>query len=239
MKQRVKLQAAAAVTLAALFGAASATSWTCPTQMARADQPPTKAKGQKSLSPDEALERLKEGNKRFANERLERRNVGPQRRRELAGGQHPFAVVVTCADSRLTPEFIFDQGLGDLFVLRVAGNVADPFVLGSIEYAVEHLHVPLIALLGHEKCGAVEAALADQKPAGNLGELVALIEVGKGLPSGKDALPAAIRNNARHQTRLLTERSKVIKEQVVKKEVRIVCGVYQLESGKIDWLEGN
>ena len=237
MTQRVKLRAAVAVALTALFGAAAATSRMGPTPTARADGATTDAKGQKSLSPEAAWQRLKAGNNRFADGKLERPNLSVQRRRELAGGQKPFAVVLTCADSRLTPEFIFDQGLGDLFVLRVAGNIADPFEIGSIEYAVEHLHVPLVVVLGHEKCGAVQAALDPKKPPGNLGELLGLIDVGKDLRPGKDALPAAVTNNVRHQTRLLTDRSRVIKEHMVKKEVRIVSGVYQLESGKIDWLE--
>ena len=88
---------------------------------------------------------MKAGNNRFAAEMLEKNDLGAARRQELARGQKPFAIVLTCADSRLAPEFIFNQGLGDLFVVRMAGNIADPFVLGSIEYAVEHLHVPLIA----------------------------------------------------------------------------------------------
>jgi carbonic anhydrase len=105
---------------------------------------------------------------------------------------------------------------------------------------VEQLHAPLIVLLGHEKCGAVEAALGTEKPAGNLGKLVGEIDVGKDLPAGKEAaLAAAIKNNARRQTRLLTERSDVIKEHVAKKKVRIVCGVYQLATGKVEWLNGN
>jgi carbonic anhydrase len=195
---------------------------------------------QQSLTPDQAWQRLKAGNNRFADEKLEKPDLGAKRRRELSRGQAPFAVVVTCADSRLTPEFIFNQGLGDLFVLRVAGNIAEPFVLGSMDYAVEQLHAPLIVLLGHEKCGAVEAALGTEKPAGNLGKLVGEIDVGKDLPAGKEAaLAAAIKNNARRQTRLLTERSDVIKEHVAKKKVRIVCGVYQLATGKVEWLNGN
>src|SRR5262249_12500226 len=145
----------------------------------------------------------------------------------------------TCADSRLTPEFIFNQGLGDIFVLRVAGNLAEPYFLASIEYAVEHFHVPLIVLLGHEKCGAVGAALGAEKPTGILGKLIGEVEVGKDLPADKDAaLAAAVKNNARHQARLLTERSDVIKEHVAKKKVRIVSGVYRLASGEVEWLEG-
>jgi len=125
------------------------------------------------------LEQLKKGNERFVADRLAAKDLGADRRRELAKGQHPFAIVLTCADSRVAPEFIFNQGLGDLFVLRVAGNIADPFVLGSMEYAVEHLHVPLIVILGHTKCGAVDAALAENKPHGNLGKLIEQVYPGK------------------------------------------------------------
>ncbi len=193
---------------------------------------------QAALSSEQAWQRLKAGNNRFVEALLERQDLGASRRQELSKGQKPFAVVLTCADSRLTPEFIFNQGLGNLFVVRVAGNIADPFVLGSIEYAVEHLHVPLVVVLGHEKCGAVEAGLGKDKPPGNLGRLIGEIEVGKDLPAGKEAaLAAAVKNNLRHHTRLLTERSDVIREHVTKKEVRIASGVYQLRTGKVEWLQ--
>ncbi len=102
-----------------------------------------------------------------------------RRRALLAKGQHPHAVILSCADSRVAPELLFDQGLGDLFVLRVAGNISDPFVLGSIEYAVEHLHAPLIVVLGHESCGAVAAALTKVDFPGNLGTLIKEVHVGK------------------------------------------------------------
>src|SRR5205085_10520354 len=136
---------------------------------------------------------LKEGNGRFAAGKLAVKDVGAQRRATLAKGQHPFAVVLACADSRVPPELVFDQGLGELFVLRVAGNLADPFVLGSIEYAVEHLHTPLIVVLGHENCGAVAAALTKAAFPGNLGTLVKEVHVGKNLPMERAAaLPAAV-----------------------------------------------
>src|SRR5437879_10025769 len=119
--------------------------------------------GQEKAPPtaEQALEQLKKGNERFVADRLTAKDFGADRRRELAKGQHPFAIVLTCADSRVGPEFIFNQGLGDLFVLRVAGNIADPFVLGSMEYAVEHLHVPLIVILRDTRSRAVAEALAD------------------------------------------------------------------------------
>src|SRR5947209_2306854 len=119
-----------------------------------------------------AIKLLKEGNGRFAQGKLAAKDTGANRRALLAKGQHPFAVVLTCADSRVAPELVFDQGLGDLFVLRVAGNITDPFTLGSIEYAVEHLHTPLIVVLGHENCGAVAAALTKVEFPGNLGTLI-------------------------------------------------------------------
>src|SRR5262249_888048 len=113
------------------------------------------------LTPEEALKRLKDGNVRHAQDTLLKKDTGPARRVELVKGQEPVPVVLTCAASRVVPEVIFNKGLGDLFVLRVAGNVADraPGILGSAEYAVGKLKVPLIVVLGHENCGAVQAAL--------------------------------------------------------------------------------
>ncbi len=191
-----------------------------------------------AITPQEAWEKLTAGNDRFVRNVSQSKDIGTKRRQQLSNGQKPFAVVLTCADSRLAPEYIFNQGLGDLFVLRVAGNIADPYVLGSVEYALEHLHVPLVVIVGHDKCGAVEAALGQKKPTGNLGKLIGEIEVGKDLPAGKEvALATAVKRNARHQARLFTERSDLIKEYVATKKVRIVSGVYQLASGRIAWLD--
>src|SRR5437773_310046 len=138
-----------------------------------------------ALTAEQAWERLKKGNEKFVADKSAAQDLGAERRRELAKGQHPFAIVLTCADSRVAPEYIFNQGLGDIFVLRVAGNIADPFVLGSIEYAVEHLHSPLIVVLGHSKCGAVDAAMGESKPTGNLGKLISEVHIGKDLPADK------------------------------------------------------
>lgn len=192
----------------------------------------------KSVTAEQALQFLKDGNARFVAGRLQSKDLGADRRALLSKGQHPFAVVLACADSRVVPELLFDQGLGDIFVLRVAGNVSDPFVLGSIEYAVEHFHVPLVVVLGHQKCGAVAAALSSAKPDGNLGKLVAQIHVGEHLPDDNEqALAQAVTNNARYQGRLLTQRSAVIREHVDQKKVRIATGVYGLDSGKVQWLD--
>lgn len=106
-------------------------------------------------NPEKGLAALVEGNRRYQAQRLTHPHQNAARRAALAAGQHPFAAVLSCADSRVPPEIVFDQGLGDLFVVRVAGNITDDVVLGSLEYAVEHLHVPLVVVLGHYKCGAV------------------------------------------------------------------------------------
>jgi carbonic anhydrase len=153
----------------------------------------------------------------------------------LAKGQAPFALVLTCADSRVAPELVFDQGLGDLFVLRVAGNISEPAVLGSIEYALEHLHTPLIVVIGHESCGAVKAAVEGGHLDGNLSWLIERVYVGKGKP--KD-MKEAVKTNALRQAALLSEQSKIIKELVHNKRVQIVAGAYSLSTGKVDWFEG-
>ncbi len=188
------------------------------------------------VTPAAALERLKEGNKRFAADRLAARDLGDARRRALGRGQRPFAVVLGCADSRVAPELIFDQGLGDLFVLRVAGNVTDPALLGSIEYALAELKAPLIVVLGHTECGAVKAALAGKPLPGNLGRLIERVHVGKPpAEAGADALPAALWANAVHSAQELTARSPVIKEFVDRGRVRIAVGVYSLKTGRVEW----
>ena len=121
---------------------------------------PVLASSPNSSIPAETAEKmLADGNSRFVYGKYAERKIGREERSELAKGQHPFAVIVTCSDSRVAPELLFDQGLGDLFVVRVAGNVLDSIELGSIEYAVEHLGAKLIVILGHEKCGAVKAAV--------------------------------------------------------------------------------
>jgi carbonic anhydrase len=187
---------------------------------------------------EQAWQCLKDGNERFAADRREGKDVGSARRKELTAGQHPFAIVLSCADSRVPPEMIFNQGLGDIFVVRVAGNISEPFALGSIDYAVEHLHVPLIVVLGHEKCGAVAAALGEDKPGGNLGRLIGEIHVAERLSADKnEALADSVENNVRFQAKLLTERSDVVREHVKQKQLQVVAGVYCLATGKVRWLE--
>jgi len=190
-----------------------------------------------SASPKEALQRLKDGHARFFANKAKPRVVDAKARADLAKGQSPFAVVLACADSRVPPELLFDQGLGDLFVVRVAGNVTGPSILGSIEYAVEHLHAPLIVVLGHESCGAVKAALSDDDPDGNLGFLLREVHVGKHLPADKKlAVPAAIKSNVQFHAAEITKRSSILRDFVTSGRVQVVGGVFSLTTGEIEWL---
>lgn len=129
-----------------------------------------------SYTVDQAMNLLKTGNERFVNDKSENKNVDSARRKELEAGQHPYATVIACSDSRVTPTTVFDAGLGDIFDVRLAGNVVDDSALGSIEYAVDHLHTPVIVVMGHENCGAVTAAYDDivkgQKAHGHVEDLV-------------------------------------------------------------------
>ncbi|HWI55307.1 MAG TPA: carbonic anhydrase, partial [Desulfobacteria bacterium] len=125
--------------------------------------------------PGDSKMKLISGNVRYVSGKLQAKDLSAAKRKDLSeNGQKPFAIVLTCSDSRVPPELVLDQGLGDIFVVRTAGNVVDPIAIGSIEYGVEHLHAPLIMVLGHEKCGAVKATVeaGDKKVEGNLGAIV-------------------------------------------------------------------
>jgi carbonic anhydrase len=197
------------------------------------DEP--KAKGP---TPDEALQRLRDGNRRFVADQTASRERYQDQRARIAGGQHPFAIILGCADSRVPPELVFNQQLGDIFTIRVAGNVTDPALLGSIEYAVEHFQVPLVVVLGHSSCGAVKARLSGGQFEGNLGELVNRVHVGENLPKDqKAALLAGIEANVRYHAGQLTSKSKIIKDFTATGRVKIVAGVYSLETGEVKWLE--
>jgi carbonic anhydrase len=189
---------------------------------------------------DAALTKIMEGNKCFVSGHLAEKNLGEARRKELTAGQHPYAIVVTCSDSRVAPETIFDQGLGDIFVVRVAGNVLDPVVLGSIEYAAEHLHTPLLILMGHEKCGAVTAAVeAKGEPEGNIGAIVKKIipAVKKARKQGgtKDEIVAnAIKQNVFQSYEDMMKSSPVLKHMIMKGELKVVEAMYHLDSGEVE-----
>ena len=190
-----------------------------------------------AVSPKEALQRLKDGHARFLIGKAKPRVVDAKAWAKLAKGQEPFAVILACADSRVPPELLFDQGLGDLFVVRVAGNVTGPSILGSIEYAVQQLRAPLIVVLGHESCGAVKAALSDDDPDGNLGFLLREVHVGRHLPADKkEVMPAAIKSNVLFHAAEITKRSTILKDFVSMGRVQVVAGVFSLTTGDIEWL---
>jgi carbonic anhydrase len=192
-------------------------------------------------TPDAAMKLLVEGNRRFAEARTAAKDLSPGRRETLAGGQAPFAVVVCCSDSRVPPELVFDQGLGDLFVVRVAGNVVDPVVLGSVEYAVEHLHVPLVIVLSHEDCGAVRAAVAGGTLPGEIGSVVQKIhgsvaEAASRGQTGPQAVPLVTDLNVRSSAKEILA-SPVVSHEVHLNKVQVVGAKYHLQSGRVEWFD--
>ena len=194
------------------------------------------------ITGEEALERLKEGNRRFVSG--QRRALGlsdGNRLAEVAKGQQPFAAILSCADSRVPPELIFDQGLGDLFVVRVAGNVAGITQIGSLEFAVEQLGARMVVVLGHARCGAVNAALrgvAGLSPALNsvvapISEVVTSLRDAGSEPGAKEAIQA----NVLHAVDELTSNSSGLRERVEAESLHIRGVYYDLESGKVHFLE--
>lgn len=189
-------------------------------------------------SPDNALELLLEGNQRFKSGNILNKDLSTTRRYDLLKkGQHPFAVVVSCSDSRVPPELLFDQALGDLFVVRVAGNIITPVELGSIEYAVEHLNVPLIMVLGHEQCGAVTAAVEGGVTHGSISAILEKIRPSvkeaksEGL-TGADLVEKSADLNIRNSFKDIAA-SSIIKEYIETKRVQIVGFKYDLDDGGI------
>jgi carbonic anhydrase len=190
-----------------------------------------------TMSAARALQLLLDGNHRFITGHMEHPNQSPDRRREVAKGQHPFAAVLSCSDSRVPPEIIFDRGLGDLFVVRVAGNVATDLTIESLDYSVKHLGVRVVMILGHTKCGAVTAAVLGHDEEGDVGpmlkELQPPVEETKG-ESG-DPVENAIRQNVLYVMQKVAaapEFQPMIKDG----ELKIIGGIYDLETGKIEML---
>lgn len=202
--------------------------------------------GSPAISADDALQKLMDGNRRFVNSQMNSQKLCDlTTRKALAKGQQPYAIILTCSDSRVPPEVIFDKGLGEIFVIRVAGNVVDPIVLGSIEYAAEHLGSPLIMVLGHERCGAVTAAVdAKGKPEGNLGSIMKAIspavKQAKKVYTGTDKarlVETASDINAKLVAESLTLRSPVIAHLVKEGTVKIVTAKYDLDDGVVTVLK--
>jgi carbonic anhydrase len=196
------------------------------------------ADSEPSMPADQALKLLLEGNQRFIAGKMEHPNQSPARRDEVAKGQHPFASVLACADSRTAPEIVFDRGLGDLFTVRVAGNVADKVVIESLDYSVKHLGVRLVMVLGHTRCGAVIAAVDGHDAPGDVGpmlsELRPAVAASKGMPG--DPVLNAVRENVILIVEKLST-SAELSAMVKSGELKIVGGVYDLSTGTIDMLK--
>jgi carbonic anhydrase len=198
------------------------------------------ATGLSTVSSDQALKRLMQGNARFVSGHLA--HAGPEEiaeaRSAVAKSQNPFAVIVGCSDSRVGPETVFDQGVGSLFVVRTAGEVMDTAALGSIEYAVEHLGTPLIVVLGHERCGAVSAAVAGATEHGHLAALLKAIEPAIKQTKGKpgDPVENAVRAQALDVAAQLRSTQPILAERVQAGKLKIVAARYDLDTGKVELL---
>lgn len=199
---------------------------------------------QSHMTSNEALAKLKEGNKRFAEEKREYPNLDKARLHQTAEkGQHPYATIIGCSDSRVPIEHIFDAGVGDLFIIRVAGNVVNTDEAGSIEYGVEHLHTPVLVVLGHSSCGAVTAVVKEAEVHGNIPDLVANIKPAvekahkcHGEEFSDDLLNAAIKNNVFQSIEDLFESSHVTCELVKDKDLMVVGAIYHLDTGEVEWI---
>lgn len=186
-------------------------------------------------SADTVLRELKAGNDHHLAKRYQHPHQTASRQREVAQGQHPHAIVLSCADSRVAPEIILDQGLGDLFDVRVAGNVASDAELASIEYAAEHLHTPVLVVMGHQKCGAVTAAAEPGEAEGHLPSLLAMIRpaVDKARTQPGDLIENAVRINVENVVRQIRLSTPVLAALVDRGELTVAGAVYSLDTGKV------
>ncbi len=213
--------------------------------------------GGKSVPPDEALQKLMDGNKHFVTNKLTNAaRSDAATRASLATSQKPYAIILSCSDSRVPPEIIFDKGLGEIFVIRVAGNIPDPIVLGSIEYAAEHLGSTLIMVLGHERCGAVTAtvdAKGQSTGSKNIDAIVKEIEPNIGLAADdceackgekdcaatkkSELVNCVIDTNAKTVAANLIKNSNILNHLVEEKKIKIVAARYDLDDGKVTLVE--
>jgi carbonic anhydrase len=198
-----------------------------------------------SLTPAQALAALKRGNQDFLAGRLPRQDADGRRRLEIARAQHPIAVLVSCSDSRVPPELLFGRGLGELFIIRNAGNTIDTVAMGSLEYAVAELNVPLVVVMGHERCGAVAAAVSVVEQGatfpGSIGQMVepiipAVLDARRNRPA--DLLDASVRANvSRTVTRLRQFSEPMVLDRLRQGRLRIVGARYDLDDGTVDFFD--
>lgn len=226
ISRRVWLQGAGAIALS--FAAT-------PSQPAYAQALPTSQTPNAALTPQQALETLLAGNQRFVQQKRQYPHQNSARLLEVAQSQHPFATILSCADSRVPAEMLFDQGIGDLFDIRVAGNVVTPEVLGSLEYAAVLLKCPLIMVLGHERCGAVTAAVQGEPLPGKIGTFVAAIAPALAADKAKqgDPVEAGVLANVRYQTEQVIQQSPLLAERVQAEQLKVVGARYDLDTGKV------
>jgi len=192
----------------------------------------------KTPSAAEVLRELQAGNDHHVTKKYQHPHQNAARQRELSSGQHPHAIVLSCADSRVAPEIVLDQGLGDLFDVRVAGNVASDSELASIEYAAAHLHSPLLVVMGHQKCGAVTAAAESGEAEGHLPSLLDLIRPAVASAKGQpgDLIDNAVRINVENVVRQVRGSKPVLAPLVDRGALKVVGAVYALDTGKVAWL---
>jgi carbonic anhydrase len=192
------------------------------------------------VSSDEALKMLLDGNKRFVEGKQIHPHVGKEARDAAAKGQAPFAAIIGCSDSRVTPEILFDQGIGDIFTARTAGNIADDVVIGSIEYAVAVLGASLIMVLGHERCGAVVAAVEGKPLPGRIGVLADRIkpaaDKAKAGQDVKDVVDLAVRENVKMTVQMLSQESEIFAAAIKAGKLKIVGARYDLDEVKVELL---
>ena len=211
----------------------------CGTGLADANPP-----GKAIVAPDEAMQRLMEGNRHYVDNRLTNAAMSNAAvRASLAASQNPYAIILSCSESRVPPEIIFDKGLGEIFVVRVAGNIPDPVVLGSIEYAAEHLGSTLIMVLGHERCGAVTAAVEAKGESTGSKNIDAIVnQIAPSVDRAARDCPATTRDglvgcviatNARQVAAHLTEHSEILRHLAEANKIRIVVANYDLDDGKV------
>jgi len=189
----------------------------------------------RQMTGKEALQVLLDGNNRFLSGKLEHPNHCEESRKGLVSGQDPIAVVLACADARVPPVDIFDQGLGDLFILRVAGNIINDHILGSIEYAVSHLHTPLIMVMGHSSCGAVGAVAQGVKLGGHIASLTPSIEAALKKAKGQEGhwTNNAAKELAKTTAKKIEESEPIIADLVTEGKVLVVATYYDLSTGEV------
>ncbi len=187
-------------------------------------------------STDEIVQRLKDGNARFVADKLDGQLQDSSRRTALTSGQAPYAIVLSCADSRVVPELAFDTGLGELFVIRVAGNIANTSSIASIEYAVAHLKTAVIVVMGHESCGAVTAALTGGDNGYNLNHLLAHIEPAK-TKSTDTSVNGVVKTNAKLTATELVSRSAILRDAAQSGKLQILPAYYELQTGAVTFLD--